>query len=95
MPEVVSSPERWDGYIVGTDAIDIARITGVQLHRAPCRTTDAADTSWQVADLAIQEGADPAEFFMDPSRLCNSDASTVIHGLAGFIRGILHLGVVD
>lgn len=71
-------------YITGTDAIDIAKLAGVQLHKGPARITDEADTSWSNAESQLESGlAKPDDFYIDTMRLSPSDSSDIILSLIG------------
>lgn len=77
-----------NGYVSGADAIDLARMSGLQLNRVPCKVDDVPDTSWEVADKLIAEGVDPEEFFMDLDRLTVEQAGHVILCLVGMSKAL-------
>jgi len=85
MPKMLQAAE----YLVGVDAIDLARIAGLQLHRGATRPGDTPDTHWSVADSLIAGGASPDEFFIDVTRLSGEDSANAILSLIGLIRRIL------
>lgn len=72
-----------DGYITGVDAIDVARLTELELHRGASRISDRPDTSWQQADALVASGTDPDEFYIDINRLSKLEAANVILSLIG------------
>ena len=76
-------------YLVGSDAVDLARITGLSLNRSGYRIGDAPDIGWQVADQLVSEGVDPNELFFDLDRLLPADASHVILSLVGLMKALL------
>ncbi len=68
-----------NGLLTGTDAIDVARMSGVQLHRAPAHAGDTPDTSWVAAEAAIKAGdAELDDFYIDLDFLPTGDAGTII-----------------
>lgn len=75
-----------NGYLSGRDAIDVAKMSGVQLYRAPCSIEEAPDTAWQTAEAAIAAGADPEEFFLDLDRLAPRDSGSIILSLVGMFK---------
>lgn len=70
-------------YITGTDAIDLARLTGLQLHRHPARIGAEPDTDWRTADFLVSAGHSPDDFFIDLARLSPKDYSDIILSLMG------------
>lgn len=78
--------EQRNGYVSGKDAIDLARMSGVQLYRVPAAIDEPPDTSWDTADAAVAAGEDPDLFFIDLDRLCNNDAGTIILSLIGAFK---------
>lgn len=71
-------------YITGTDAIDIARLTGLQLHRHPAKLDAEPDTDWRTAEFLTQSGTSADEFFIDLARLSTQDNINIIVSLIGF-----------
>lgn len=70
-------------YLTGADAIDLARLTGLQLHRAPARANAVADTDWSTAELLVSSGTNADDFFLDLTRLSSQEASDCIQSLVG------------
>ena len=70
-------------YLSGADAIDVARLTGLQLHRNPAKAGVAPDTDWRTADFLVMAGASPDEFFIDLGRLSPADSADIILSLIG------------
>ncbi len=84
-----------NGFIAGTDAIEVAKISGVQLSRAPCRKGEDPDTNWRTAELCIAMGDAVADdFYIDLDSLPVQDAGTVILCLVGMCKAILDYGMV-
>ena len=78
------------GYIVGSDAIDIARMTGLQLHRTPARKGAKPDTSWDTAESLIDGKHITADdFFLDTSNWTADDAHNVTESLIGLYKATL------
>lgn len=75
-----------NGPICGQDAIDLAKMSGVQLCRVPCKVGDPPDTSWQAAEEAIADGDDIDYFFIDLDNICSDDAGKIILALTGMFR---------
>jgi hypothetical protein len=75
-----------NGYLCGADAVDVARMAGVQLYRVPACIDEPPDTSWATADAAIAAGEDPGLFFIDLDRLKPEDAGTIILSLIGIFK---------
>ncbi len=74
-------------YLIGEDAVDLARITGLDLFRMPYGVNDKADTGWKVADDLIAKGeATVDDFLFDLDRLSNEHASHTILSLVGFLK---------
>ncbi len=70
-------------YVTGADAIDLARMTELDLHRGKSRIGDKPDVHWTVADYLVSTGVDPEEFFMDLGRMKPADLATIIQSLIG------------
>lgn len=79
------------GYIVGSDALDIARMTGLQLHRTPARRGAAPDTSWTVAEglIASDKRVSVDDFFLDTADWSALDAHDVVESLIGLYKATL------
>lgn len=79
------------GYIVGRDALDIARMTGLQLHRVPTRRGEKPDTDISVADALIASGQHITEndFFLDTADWTAKDAHDVTESLIGLYKATL------
>lgn len=75
-----------NGYLSGNDAIDIARMSGIQMCRVPCKIGDPPDSSWQVAEEAIADGEDPEMFFLDLDHISSDDAGAAILALVGMFK---------
>lgn len=75
-------------YITGSDAIDLARLTGLQLHRQPARIGAEPDTDWKTADFLVMGGTPADDFFIDLSRLSTEDASNCVLSLIGIIKAM-------
>lgn len=73
-------------YIIGHDAIDLARMAGIQLHKVPASLEEPPDTSWQIAEAQIAAGEDPDLFMVDPYRMTNETAGDTIHALVGMFK---------
>lgn len=70
-------------YIVGQDAIDIAKLAGVYMNRDTDRVTDNPVYSWSVAEQLINEGAKAEEFFLDLARFTPEQTVDVVQSLVG------------
>ncbi len=80
---------NFNGLLVGTDAIDLSRVSGLGLHRSPYRQGDIADTSWGVADCCISEGlATPEDYLMDMDSLDPIEAGSAILSLIGLLKAV-------
>ncbi len=76
--------------LAGLDAIDLARISGVQLHRHPCKGGDQADTDWSTAEKAIIAGlADSSDFYVDSKTLTSIESWLIIASLITTIKALL------
>ena len=75
-----------NGPICGQDAIDLAKMSGVQLCRVPCKVGDPPDTSWQAAEEAIADGDDIDYFFLDLDNITPDDAGKIILAMTGMFR---------
>jgi hypothetical protein len=73
-------------YIIGQDAIDIAKLADVQLHKVPCSLEEAPDTSWRAAEEQVAAGEDIDLFMIDPYRLTQESAGHIIHALVGVFK---------
>ena len=79
-----------NGYLTGGDAIAVAKMSDVQLHRTPCRAGEPADTSWRAAELSIRLGdATEDDYYLDLDALPVEDAGTVILCLVGMCKAVL------
>lgn len=76
-----------NGFVTGCDALDVARLTGVQLHRAPCRNGEPPDTSWEAAELSMRMGDSAVDdYYIDLDSLTATDAGTIILSLIGAFK---------
>lgn len=74
-------------FIVGQDALDIAMMTGLQLHRGETRHNSTPDTAWVTAQaLIVAGGATALDFYIDPYALTNVQAGDTIHHLIGLFK---------
>ena len=84
-----------NGYLSGSDALDIARMSGIQLCRVPCKIGDPPDTSWQTAEEAIADGDDPINYFLDLDHISSDDAGKAILALTGAFRAFVDADRAD
>lgn len=79
------------GYIVGRDALDIARMTGLQLHRTPARRGATPDTSVTVAEhlIANERHVKEEDFFFDTDDWSPEDTYNVVESLIGLYKATL------
>ena len=71
-------------YITGMDAIDIAKLAGLQLHKVPSRSEEEPDTFWRTAEYNITSGlAKPDDYYIDLMRLSPGDSRDIILSLIG------------
>ncbi len=76
-----------NGFVTGNDALDVARMTNVQLHRAPCRNGEPPDTSWEAAELSVRLGDSVVDdYYIDLDSLSNNDAGLIILSLIGAFK---------
>lgn len=75
-------------YVTGSDAIDIARLTGIQLHRQPARIGAEPDTDWKTAEFLVSAGATPDDFFIDLTRLNAKESADIILSLMGMWKAV-------
>lgn len=79
-----------NGFLVGRDAIDLAKVSELQLNRSPCSATSKPDTGWEAAEDAIKAGqAEENDYYIDLDRLCNEDAGQAILSLVGLLKAWL------
>ncbi len=78
-----------NGFITGTDAIDIAKMAGVQLCRAPCRNGEPPDTSWEAAELSMRLGDSVVDdYSIDLDSLPTEDAGNIILCLIAMYKAV-------
>lgn len=79
------------GYIVGRDALDIARMTGLQLHRTPARRGAKPDTDIAVAEslIANEKHITEDDFYLDTVDWSAADAHHVTESLIGLYKATL------
>lgn len=77
-----------NNYVTGIDAIDLARLTGLQLHRQPARIGAEPDTDWKTAEFLAAGGVPVDDFFIDLSRLSPEDSATCVLSLIGIIKAM-------
>ncbi len=74
--------------LAGSDAVDLARLTGLHLHRNPAKRGDTPDTHWLVAERAIATGTPEDEFFIDLQDMPSCDSANAILSLIGLVKAL-------
>lgn len=78
-----------NGFIVGQDAIDVAKLSGVQLHRVPSNADEPADTDWKVAEALVDIGGVTVDsFYIDLDKLPTEDAGSIILSLIAIHKAL-------